>query len=313
LFDQFVIGIANASVSVQPKGNMMQKVLLATDGSAPAQQAARFLAHLPHQGRLDLTVVSVLTPPYSPMMTMRTDWIELCHEQDREQANKAFAEISDLFDGANASIEQIVVKGNAGDKICELAESRGCDLVVIGAKGHSTVSRILLGSISDFVATHAHCSVLVVRPMDQNRSARPLRIEVGYEETAPAQAALEEITQIAWGSQVEFHVVTMTYTLSLLGFDELTKIRKSGQMVAERLTDLGLNANYHFEQVDHLGEGLVKFAEDHQSDLVVVGETPRSLLGRALMGSTSRYVLRHAPCTVWITRNRINRGLKQVN
>jgi nucleotide-binding universal stress UspA family protein len=55
---------------------------------------------------------------------------------------------------------------------------------------------------------------------------------------------------------------------------------------------------------EHIGNGLIKFVNDNQCDLIVVGETPQSTFGRALLGSVSRFVLRHAPCDVWIARNR---------
>jgi nucleotide-binding universal stress UspA family protein len=61
-------------------------------------------------------------------------------------------------------------------------------------------------------------------------------------------------------------------------------------------------------ECDHIGDGIVKFSEEQDCDLVVMGNTSRSKLGRWLLGSVSRYVLRHAPCSVWITRNRTIRG-----
>jgi len=48
--------------------------------------------------------------------------------------------------------------------ILEAAVREGSDLVVVGSRGLSGVARVLLGSVSEYVATHAHCSVLVVRP-----------------------------------------------------------------------------------------------------------------------------------------------------
>ncbi len=289
----------------------MKKVLLTTDGSEAAQQAARFLARLPHEGKLELTVVSVLTPPYQGRTTLRNDWIETCLEQDREHAETAFAEIEILFDGANASIEHVIVKGHAGEMICELAESRGCDLVVIGAKGRSAVARILLGSTSDYVATKACCSVLVVRPTDPAHLTQPLRIVLGYEHTGPSQAALEEISEIRWGKQVQCDLVTVSYVYGLMGSEEVEGMRVSGDNAAAQLRETGVTAKSHLIENNHLGEGLVRYAEDHHCDIFVVGETPRSRLGRVLMGSTSRYVLRHAPCSVWITRNRMIHGTKK--
>ena len=290
----------------------MKKILLATDGSDAAQSAARFLARLPHENRIELIVVSVLTPPYSPMMTLQTEWIQTCLVQDRERALEAFAEISSLFEGANASVEHVVVEGHAGESICNLAKSRGCELVVIGATGHSTVSRILLGSTSDYVATQACCSVLIVRPIDRTQSAHPLRIALGYEDAGPARAAMEEIAEIKWGGNVEFHLVTVSYAVGLLASEQIQAMRDHAHVAAMELQESGMNAHSHLVENDHLGEGLVKYAEDHGCDIFVVGETSRSHLGRIVMGSTSRYVLRHAPCSVWITRNRICHGRKKV-
>jgi universal stress protein E len=48
--------------------------------------------------------------------------------------------------------------------ILEAALRDRSDLVVVGSRGLSGVGRMLLGSVSEYVATHAHCSVLVVRP-----------------------------------------------------------------------------------------------------------------------------------------------------
>jgi nucleotide-binding universal stress UspA family protein len=48
--------------------------------------------------------------------------------------------------------------------IPEAAARARSDLVVVGSRGLSGVARVLLGSVSEYVATHANCSVLVVRP-----------------------------------------------------------------------------------------------------------------------------------------------------
>jgi nucleotide-binding universal stress UspA family protein len=54
--------------------------------------------------------------------------------------------------------------GKAADEILDLAQQIGADLIIIGSHGHSGVSRILFGSVSEAVVRRAHCPVMVARP-----------------------------------------------------------------------------------------------------------------------------------------------------
>jgi nucleotide-binding universal stress UspA family protein len=182
---------------------------------------------------------------------------------------------------------------------------------VLGARGHSRVDRLLLGSTSDFVATHAHCSVLAVRPRE-GKPDHPLRIAIGYEETGPSQAAVEEFAEFRWGQRTELDVVSVVSFVDgflneiVVDADAARKAANEAvQAALASLRDVAPQAEAHIVESDHIGEGLVLFAENHHCDLLVVGETPRNFLGRMLLGSVSRFVLRHAPCSVWITRNRV--------
>ncbi|HXY10263.1 MAG TPA: universal stress protein [Terriglobales bacterium] len=47
--------------------------------------------------------------------------------------------------------------------ILEEAKTCGADLIVLGSHGRHGFERFLLGSVAETVATHAHCSVAVVR------------------------------------------------------------------------------------------------------------------------------------------------------
>lgn len=52
-------------------------------------------------------------------------------------------------------------RGHPGREIC--AEAQGYDMVVIGCRGRSLVSELLLGSTSAYVVHNAPCAVLVLR------------------------------------------------------------------------------------------------------------------------------------------------------
>ncbi len=53
--------------------------------------------------------------------------------------------------------------GRPDEEIVELAEEIDAGLVAVGSRGLGGVRRALMGSVSDSVVRHAHCTVLVVR------------------------------------------------------------------------------------------------------------------------------------------------------
>ncbi|QDV83877.1 universal stress protein [Stieleria sp.] len=290
----------------------MHNVLLAIDGSTPSIEAAKLLAHLPHPDSLDLTVLSVVQRPFIHSSYATGELLEKAFERDKAFANETFRQVAEMFDGANVTIKHAMREGPVGESIVELAGSQKRDLVVVGAKGHSQITRLLLGSVSDHVATHAPCSTLVVRPTGLHETARPIRVCLAYESSDSASLALEEIAEVPWKTGTDFHLLTVeTYLSDFIGqriADEGIEISShylDGLSDAkERLADVAPHAKTHLVKGDHIGESIVTFAEDNAIDLLIVGETPRSAVNRFLLGSTSRYVLRHAPCSVWVTRNR---------
>ena len=53
------------------------------------------------------------------------------------------------------------------DKYLSIAENWGADLIVVGSQGHGAFSRLVLGSVSQYLTTNAKCSVLIAR--DRNK------------------------------------------------------------------------------------------------------------------------------------------------
>jgi nucleotide-binding universal stress UspA family protein len=47
--------------------------------------------------------------------------------------------------------------------IVDYAESQNINLIVVGTRGRSGFSKVLLGSVASKVVTYAHCPVLVVK------------------------------------------------------------------------------------------------------------------------------------------------------
>jgi nucleotide-binding universal stress UspA family protein len=64
--------------------------------------------------------------------------------------------------------------GRAGDvpqRIVEIAQEVGGDLIVVGTRGHSAVVGAVIGSVTQRLLHHAQCAVLAVPPIKQPASA----------------------------------------------------------------------------------------------------------------------------------------------
>jgi len=70
-----------------------------------------------------------------------------------------------------------VREGDAADQLIKAAEATGSDLIVVGTRGRTGLTRLVLGSVARNVVTHAPCSVLVIHPprvgASGGRSAEP--------------------------------------------------------------------------------------------------------------------------------------------
>ncbi|XP_043711103.1 universal stress protein Slr1101-like isoform X2 [Telopea speciosissima] len=56
-----------------------------------------------------------------------------------------------------------VVEGDARNVLCEAVEKHHASILVVGSHGYGAIKRAVLGSVSDYCAHHAHCSVMIVK------------------------------------------------------------------------------------------------------------------------------------------------------
>jgi nucleotide-binding universal stress UspA family protein len=144
-------------------------ILLATDGSDCSKAAVDAVAERPWPEGSEVKIISAVEIPYVP--TTEAWVLPDSYYNELEAAAKAQAEeaIKDAVariksgEAAGLAISTDILNGSPKDVILDEAEKWGADLIVLGSHGYSGWQRFLLGSVSHAVATHARCSVEIVR------------------------------------------------------------------------------------------------------------------------------------------------------
>jgi nucleotide-binding universal stress UspA family protein len=137
------------------RSDTMQRILLAYDGGEPAQKALAMAADLAKKFDATLTVVSVV--PVHPGRSPIDPWDDReIHQQELLEAAKALRELG-------IEPELVESAGDPAKTIERIAAERAVDAVIVGARGLGVVGRVLQGSVSEHVATHAATTVIVAR------------------------------------------------------------------------------------------------------------------------------------------------------
>ena len=88
----------------------------------------------------------------------------LFKEAGKNRAEEVIRQAKDYFsDYAPGNVAFAIKSGEPANVIVNTAESEGFDTIVIGSRGMGTMTRLLVGSVSQKVVAHAPCSVFVVR------------------------------------------------------------------------------------------------------------------------------------------------------
>jgi nucleotide-binding universal stress UspA family protein len=160
------VEIVRASHSAEPRRTAM-KILLATDGSECSQLAARSIAERPWPAGTEFRVYSVaeLSVPLLGMPYFSSHATEQLRAQAILKAENAETTAEGILADAGLTASGTVAVPAATPKelILQDADEWGADLIVCGSHGRRGLSRFLLGSVSEAIATHAKCSVEIIR------------------------------------------------------------------------------------------------------------------------------------------------------
>ena len=172
-----------------------------------------------------------------------------------------------------------------------LAAADDADLLTVEAAHHSRVVGILLGDVATSAAHHAHCDLLIARPLP---AERPFAADLllAYDGSPGADRAAAAAAAIARDHDSRVTVAS---------FAHADGARR--EAVARTVVDLTEATGREPVVVSGDGdphESIVQIASAVESSLIVMGA--RGVTGLRALGSVSERVAHEAPCSVLITR-----------
>ncbi len=143
--------------AAQPSGT--GRIVVGIDGSPSSLDALAWAARQADLTRSGLEIVMTWQLPSSYGWAVPVP-DEFDPEEDVRQALETAAAAVHA-EHPDVNIDSRVVSGHPAPILVEA--SKGADLLVVGSRGHGEFVGMLIGSVSEYCATNAHCPVLVHR------------------------------------------------------------------------------------------------------------------------------------------------------
>ncbi|MBX6748327.1 MAG: universal stress protein [Micromonosporaceae bacterium] len=283
-----------------------RELIVGVDGSPEAERALAWAATEAARRRSELLVVHTY------------DWYELETQTPMgapfadEVRRRADALVAEAVATARRIAPGVAVRGQAmlGQAAHTLvtASADGATIVV-GNRGRGGVRSLLLGSVSQKVAVHAHGPVVIVRGRpDADLGDIVVGVDGSPQSQHALQAAFEEavIHDVGLVAVRAYSLLATTYAPYMVGYVEDPHERWEAEMAALRDDVATVAEKYPEVPVSHIAveghPGVVLTQRSAEARLVVVGSRGHGGFSGLLLGSVGLHLIHHAQCPVLIAR-----------
>jgi nucleotide-binding universal stress UspA family protein len=246
------------------------------------------------------------------------------HDGERERAagalKEAAAELAEV-PGLRHVERRLEASSSAPRGLHDTAVAEQADLIVVGSSHHGPFGRVLLGSVGERLLSGAPCAVAVASRGHAANGPRQIRVvAVAFDGSPEAQVALWAAHRFAVCTGATLRAVMVLEPPAAIpgrllkspGREPLVSIERDDAV--QRLEQAARTA--FDDAVLALGDGVpiegdvslsgdpaaaILDAAQRNVDLLVLGSRAYGPLRRALLGSVSAAVVRHAPCPVLVT------------
>ena len=137
-----------------------QRIVLPVDGSDGSARAVAKALSLAKETGVDITALYVMEFPYIASVDMNFSYPDII-EIIKKRGNGVLDKVKKQGLKLGVSVKTKLVEGIPDDQI--IKEAKKDDLIVMGCKGRTALSRILVGSVCEKVLHHSKSPVMVIR------------------------------------------------------------------------------------------------------------------------------------------------------
>lgn len=141
-------------MKTDPRENTVQgrNLLLATDGKPHSEKATRYAMDLAQLTSSKLFIIYVVSPKNE------AEKQELIKEGMRK-----LNELKDCAGEIGVETTTLLEGGSPYETVLSTAERIQAGAIIVGTSGKSSLDRVLIGSVSEFVVRNSRCTVIVVK------------------------------------------------------------------------------------------------------------------------------------------------------
>jgi len=298
-------------------------IFFATDGSASARFAQAQILAMPWRSPVQFTVmtaVHVPPPPFasfvaSAQQAFETALVPLRREAE-VRAEEVLTKARTSLEASAASVATRMHAGSPGATIVEMSRACRVDLVAVGSRGLGPYKGYLLGSVSDHVANHARCSVLLAKTPPK-RSGRYL---LALDDSLYAVAVLRWFRELDLAVGAWIHLVKVFRSMDhfpepdggewacACGRTLPAMFAPWGDSpeVLEAMCEEGLDTKVGRVTVEvRFGQEVPEIlasVRKFDPELLVIGAKGHYATAASPLGNVARKLTDHAPCSVLIVR-----------
>ncbi len=285
---------------------LLKKILVPVDGSHSCLQAKMLASSIAKKFNLEVTVIHVVShefmhPELKAQYRLPHSILHKIDEAYLQAGKKILRTAEELFREDGIAVDaRLVTHEDPAEFVLELVKDEKYDLVVIGNRAETQSERYSLGSVTEKVARHAECPVLIVK-----KKPKVEKIITAIDGSKHADKALEYAVELA---------KHYSANLALVHVEEDKLIRIGGPQVVDCVGTVGecilkdastKVQGVQFNSMLEYGspaEVIIKLAKKANVDIIVIGSRGLSSVKRYLLGSVSDDISMHARSSVLIVR-----------